>query len=157
MEKLKRVVGIAFVENGKLLIVRSKRSATTNSWTLVGGGIETNETEIEAALREVNEEIGQGFEFCEEDLLPIMCFKELAASDNDVIIEMNMYLATKKIHVNLIPNDEILAYHWYKLGETEYNLSSSIGDHFLPYAIQKGLIYWFQKKEIFLVDLAKFL
>ena len=141
MEKLKRVVGIAFVENGKLLIVRSKRSSATNSWTLVGGGIESGETEITAALREVNEEIGQGFEFCEEDLLPIMCFKELAASDSDVIIEMNMFLATKKIHVQLIPNDEILEYHWYKLGDTNFNLSSSIRDHFLPYAIQKGLIF----------------
>ncbi len=140
MEKLKRVVGIAFIENGKLLIVRSKRSSKTNSWTLVGGGIENGETEITAALREVNEEIGQGFEFCEEDLLPILCFKELAASDSDVIIEMNMFLATKKIHVDLIPNDEILEYHWYSIGEVNYNLSSSIIDHFMPYAIQKGLI-----------------
>ena len=141
MEKLKRVVGIAFVEEGKLLIVRSQRSTATNSWTLVGGGIETGETVITAALREVNEEVGQGFEFCEEDLLPIMCFKELAASDNDVIIEMNMFLATKKIHVDLIPHDEILEYHWYKLGETNFNLSSSIREHFLPYAIQKGIIF----------------
>lgn len=141
MEKLKRVVGIAFVDNGKLLIVRSQRSNTTNSWTLVGGGIESGETEITAALREVNEEVGQGFEFCEEDLLPILCFKELAASDSDVIIEMNLFLATKKIHVELIPNDEIIEYHWYKLGDTNFNLSSSIRDHFLPYAIQKGLIF----------------
>lgn len=141
MEKLKRVVGIAFVEDGKLLIVRSLRSNTTNSWTLIGGGIEAGETEITAALREVNEEVGQGFEFCEEDLLPIMCFKELAASDSDVIIEMNMFLATKKIHVELKPNDEILEYHWYKLGDKNFNLSSSIMEHFLPYAIQKGIIF----------------
>lgn len=141
MEKLKRVVGIAFIEDGKLLIVKSHRSDTTHSWTLVGGGVETGETEITAALREVNEEVGQGFEFCEEDLLPIMCFKEAAASDSDIIIEMNMFLATKKIHVSLIPNDEIMEYHWYSLGETEYNLSSSIRDHFLPYAIQKGLLF----------------
>lgn len=140
MEKIKRVVGIAFVEDGKLLIAKSVRSSMTNSWTLVGGGVETGETEITAALREVNEEIGQGFEFCEEDLLPIMCFKETAASDSDIIIEFNMFLALKQIHVSLIPNDEILDYHWYKIGETEYNLSSSIVDHFLPYAIQKGII-----------------
>lgn len=140
-EKLKRTVGIAFIENGKLLIVKSARSNKTNSWTLVGGGIETGESEIEAALREVNEEIGQGFEFFEEDLLPVMCFKELAASDSDVIIEMNLFLATKQIHVSLIPNDEILDYHWYKIGETSYNMSTSITEHFLPYAIQKGLIY----------------
>ncbi len=140
MEKIKRVVGVAFVEDGKLLVVKSIRSSMTNSWTLVGGGVETGETEITAALREVNEEIGQGFEFCEEDLLPIMCFKEAAASDSDITIEFNMFLALKPIHVSLIPNDEILDYHWYKIGETEYNLSSSIVDHFLPYAIQKGII-----------------
>ena len=140
MEKVKKVVGVAFVEDGKLLIVRSVRSSTTNSWTLVGGGVETGETDIMAALREVNEEIGQGFEFCEEDLLPIMGFKEAAASDSDITIEMNMFLATKPIHVSLIPNDEILEYHWYSLGETEYNLSSSILEHFLPYAVQKGLL-----------------
>ena len=140
MEKFKRVVGVAFVEDGKLLIVKSVRSSMTNSWTLVGGGVETGETVITAALREVNEEIGQGFEFCEEDLLPIMCFKEAAASDSDVTIEMNMFLATKKIHVNLIPNDEILDYHWYTIGDEGYNLSSSILEHFLPYALQKGLL-----------------
>ncbi len=141
MEKIKRVVGVAFIEDGKLLIVRSVRSSTTNSWTLVGGGVETGESEITAALREVNEEIGRGFEFCEEDLLPVMCFKEAAASDSDVTIEMNLFLAQKDIHVSLIPNDEILDYHWYKIGETEYNLSSSIRDYFLPYAIQKGLLF----------------
>jgi len=148
MEKLKRVVGIAFLENGKLLIVKSKRSNTTNSWTLVGGGIESGETEITAALREINEEIGQGFEFCEEDLIPIMCFKEAAASDSDIIIEMNMFLSKKTIHVKLIPNDEIIDYHWYSLGETNYNLSSSILDHFIPYAIQKGLIFLQNEKKL---------
>jgi len=140
MEKIKKVVGIAFVENGKLLIVKSVRSSQTKSWTLVGGGVETGETEINAALREINEEIGQGFEFCEEDLLPIMCFKEAAQSDSDVIIEFNMFLACKSIHVSLIPNDEILDYHWYSIGDMDYNLSSSIIDHFIPYAIQKGLL-----------------
>lgn len=141
MEKIKKVVGVAFVDSGKLLIVKSVRSSTTNSWTLVGGGVEPGETEIIAALREVNEEIGRGFEFCEEDLLPIMCFKELAASDSDVTIEMNLFLSQKPIHVSLNPNDEILDYHWYKIGESEYNLSSSIRDYFLPYAIQRGIIF----------------
>ena len=32
--------GIAFVEDGKLLIVQSHRSSQTNSWTFVGGGVE---------------------------------------------------------------------------------------------------------------------
>ena len=97
MEKIKKAVGVAFIEDNKLLIVKSVRSSKTNTWTLVGGGVETGETEITAALREVNEEVGQGFEFCEEDLVPILGFKEAAISDFDVTIEMNLFLATKPI------------------------------------------------------------
>lgn len=141
MEKIKKVVGVAFIQNGKLLLVKSKRSNETNSWTLIGGGVETGETEILAALREINEEVGQGFEFNEEDLIPVMCFKEAAQSDSDVTIEMNIFMTNKEIHVTLNPNDEIMDYHWYKIGEKDYNLSSSIRDYFLPYAIQKGLLF----------------
>ena len=34
---IQKVVGIAFVEDGKLLIVQSHRSSQTNSWIFVGG------------------------------------------------------------------------------------------------------------------------
>lgn len=37
---IQKVVGVAFIENGKLLIVQSHRSSKTNSWTFVGGGVE---------------------------------------------------------------------------------------------------------------------
>ena len=37
---IQKVVGIAFIEDGKLLIVQSLRSSKTNSWTFVGGGVE---------------------------------------------------------------------------------------------------------------------
>ena len=33
---MQKVVGVAFIENGKLLIVQSHKSSKTNSWTLVG-------------------------------------------------------------------------------------------------------------------------
>lgn len=141
MEEVKKTVGVVFIDDGKVLIVKSVRSSTTNSWTLVGGGVEDGETDVVAALREVSEEIHNGFTIHEEDLRPLMCFKETASSDPALIIEMSVFVCVKKIDVELIPNEEILQYHWYKIGETEYNLSSSIRDHFLPYAIEKGLIY----------------
>ncbi|MEG0794409.1 MAG: NUDIX domain-containing protein [Bacilli bacterium] len=141
IENIKKVVGAAFIEDGKLLIVQSKRSSRTNSWTFVGGGIEKGETEIEACIREVGEEIHNNFTINESNLTPVMCFKESAASDPTLTIEMNVFICNKKINVDLIPNEEILHYHWFKIGETEYNLSSSIRDHFLPFAIEKGLIF----------------
>lgn len=53
---------------------------------------------------------------------------------------MTVFLSKKKIDVPLTTNDEILHYHWYKLGKN-YNISSSIGDLFLPYAKKNNLIY----------------
>lgn len=37
---IQEVVGIAFIKNGRLLIVQSKKSKKTNSWTVIGGGVE---------------------------------------------------------------------------------------------------------------------
>ena len=134
-----KVVGIAFVENGKLLIVQSHKSSKTNSWTFIGGGVEEGETLIEAAIREVNEEIHNDFKIKGENLHQILSFKEHASSAPNKIIEMNVFLCDKKIDVPLTTNEEILHYHWYKIGE-DYNISSSIKDHFIPYAIKNKII-----------------
>ena len=136
---IQKVVGIAFVENGKLLIVQSHKSSKTNSWTFIGGGVEEGETLIEAAIREVSEEIHNDFKIKEENLHQILSFKEHAASDPNKIIEMNVFLCDKKIDVPLTTNEEILHYHWFKVGE-DYNISSSIKEHFIPYAIKNKII-----------------
>ena len=142
MEKVKKVVGIAFIQDGKLLIVQSVRSSKSNLWTMIGGGVEEGESEVEAAIREVSEEIHNGFTILEEDLKPVMSFKECAASDPDLTIHMTMFLCTKPLdNVVLSANQEILRYHWYKLGEKEYKISSAIRDHFLPFAINEGIMY----------------
>ena len=141
MRSLKNVVGIAFIRDGKLLIVQSVRSSKNNVWTLIGGGVNDGETEVEAAIREVGEEIHNGFEIYEEDLKPVMCFKECAASDPDLDIVMTMFICTKDIDTYLSPDFEILKYHWYKLGDTDYKISSAIRDHFIPFAINEGIMY----------------
>ena len=141
MEKIKNVVGVAFIKDGKLLILQSVRSSKNNIWTLVGGGVEDGETEVEAAIREVREEIHNGFEIHEEDLIPVMCFKEAASSDPELTIIMTMFICTKEIDTYFSPDFEILRYHWYKLGESKYKISSAIRDHFIPFAVNEGLMY----------------
>lgn len=142
MKREKKVVGIAFIQDGKLLIVQSVRSSKNNIWTLVGGGVEKGETEVEAAIREVREEIHNGFEIKEEDLIPCMCFKECASSDPELDIMMTMFICTKSLEGVCLTSDfEILRYHWYKVGDNNYKISSAIRDHFLPFAISEGLIY----------------
>ena len=51
---------------------------------------------------------------------------------------MHVFLAHKKIDVPLIPNEEILIYHWYTPKE-KYNVSNSIRD-FLEYAKENNII-----------------
>lgn len=140
--KVKRVVGVAFIKDGKLLIIQSVRSSKNNIWTLVGGGVEDGETEVEGAIREVREEIHNGFSVLEEDLKPLMCFQECAASDPSLTIQMTIFLCNKSLdNVCLSADFEVLKYHWYKIGETHYKISSAIRDHFLPFAISEGLIF----------------
>ena len=142
MEKIKKVVGVAFIKEGKLFIVQSVRSSKNNIWTLIGGGVNDGETEVEAAIREVKEEIHNGFEIREEDLKPVMCFKEAAASDPNLTILMTIFICNKSLDdVHVSADFEILKYHWYKVGDSKYKISSAIRDHFLPFAISEGLIY----------------
>ncbi len=136
---IQEVVGIAFIKNGRLLIVQSKKSKKTNSWTFIGGGVEVGETLEQAAIREVSEEIHNGFTINEENLVKLLTFIEQAASNPSKKIRMTVFLCTKEIDVPLIPNEEILEYHWYKNGE-DYNVSSSIKEHFYPYAEKNKII-----------------
>ncbi len=136
--KNKEVVGIAFIENNKLLIVQSRKSSKTNSYTFIGGGVEEGETLIEAAKREISEEIHSGFTINDDELELVFEQTEQAASDPNLTISMHVFLAHKKINVPLVPNDEILIYHWYSLGEN-YNISNSIRD-FLKFALQNNIM-----------------
>jgi len=136
-----QVVGIAFIREGKLLISKSKKSAKNNKYTLVGGKIEEGETIIQAAIRECKEELGEEFEIEESQLKPILNFREHAASDYNLIIEMNILLSQKDIDIEIVPHREIIEYRWFELGEDEEILSSSISKHFLLFAKNEGIMY----------------
>jgi len=138
---MKEVVGVAFFKNGKLLISQSKKSAKNNKYTLVGGGIEGDETLLQAAVRECQEEIQNGFDISENDFELLTEFTEHAASDYNLMIHMHILLAKKDIDVELKPNEEILKYHWFSEGEDESILSVSISQHLLPIAREKKLFY----------------
>ncbi|MBE6155025.1 MAG: NUDIX domain-containing protein [Firmicutes bacterium] len=138
MSNIQKVVGIAFIKDKKLLIVQSKKSSKTNSYTFIGGGVEEGETIIDAAVREVSEEIHNGFTIEPTELELVMTKQEKAASDPNKTIEMNMFIAKKEINVKLVPNEEILIYHWYSLDE-DLNVSNSIKD-FIDYAKKNNIL-----------------
>ena len=141
MDNLIYVVGTAFVKDGKLLISMSQRSAKKGRYTLVGGGVEKGETFKEAARRECQEEIANGFDIKEEELKEILNFREPALSDPTLTIEMHMMLALKEVDVPLEPNDEIIEYKWFSLNDDRSQLASAIRDHFIPWAIENNIMY----------------
>ena len=141
MEEYFLVVGTAFIRDGKLLVSMSQRSAKKGKYTLVGGGVEPGETVKEAARRECQEEIANGFDIQEDELKEILCFREPALSDPDLLIEMHLFLALKDVDVELRSNAEIKMYHWYSLGENDKALSSTIREHLIPWAKESNLMY----------------
>ncbi len=135
---IKDVVGIAFIKDNHLLVVQSKKSSKTNSYTFIGGSVEEGETILEAGVREVSEEIHSGFTITKDDLELVLEKEEQAASDPSKRIRMHIFIAHKEIDVPLIPNEEILIYHWYQIGD-DIKVSNSIKD-FLEYAQKSNLM-----------------
>ena len=133
------IVGIAFLKDKKLLIVQSAKSARNNSYTLVGGGVEKGERILEAAIRECHEEVDNALKINENDFEFLTSYQEPAASDPNLFIKMNVYLANKNIDGIVNCNPEIISYKWYQMGDSE-NVSSSIKEHFLPFAIKNKLM-----------------
>ncbi len=135
----KKVVGIAYINNGKLLTCMSQKSSKVGNYTLIGGGVEAGETIEETAIRESIEELN--FEPQLSDLELILSFSEKSASDPNLTIDMNMFLYLKEFNHDLVTNEEIIKFKWYDISEDSSHLSNSIKDHLLPYAIEKGLLY----------------
>ncbi len=130
---MKKVVFVAFIQEKKLLVVKSVRSAKQNLYTLVGGLVEEDETLLEAAVREVKEEINQEFDIRQRDFVELFKFVEGAASDPEMIIEINVLLSKKEIDVEIKPDLEILDYKWISVDEKDLNLSSSITEYIIPW------------------------
>lgn len=135
----KNIVGVAFINDNKLLIVKSAKSAKNNLFTLVGGSVEEGESIIEGAIRECHEEVDYNLDIKASDLQFITSYVEPAASDPGLIIKMHIFLSYKKIEDLPNCNPEIIAYKWYKIGDDE-NVSSSIKEHFIPYAINHKIL-----------------
>ncbi|MEG0025892.1 MAG: NUDIX hydrolase [Bacilli bacterium] len=133
------IVGVAFINNNKLLIVKSVKSAKDNLFTLVGGGVMADESLLAGAIRECHEEVDYNLDIKEEDLTFITSYIEPAASDSSLLIKMHIYLARNKIVTIPNCNPEIIEYKWYQVGD-DLNISSSIKKYFLPYAIKNKIL-----------------
>lgn len=132
-----RVVGTMFFENEKILIDKPRKR---NTYQMVGGRVEDNETPLEAAIRECYEELGNEAIFNEQDFELKMEFDEIATSDGITPIHFYVYQYNGKLKGKLNTSEEIESFLWYDSSEGTEILSNTLKNEVIPYCLQKKLI-----------------
>ena len=118
-------VGLAVVQDGKLLVVRKRG---TDVFILPGGKPEGNERELETLERELEEELGCGME---RPMLRAV-FSDIAAGSSDAVVVVRLYTAS--LVGDPKPQSEIEQLAWVDLRRpSNLLLAPSIRNGILPY------------------------
>ena len=132
-----QVVGTMFFENEKLLIDKPRKR---NTYQMIGGRVEENESPLEAAIRECYEELGSEAIFNEEDFELIMEFDEIATSDGVTPIHFYVFQYKRELKGKLNTSEEIESFLWYDSSKGTDILSNTLKNEVVPYCLQKKLI-----------------
>lgn len=131
-----KVVGTMFFKDRKLLIDKPRKR---NTFQMIGGRVEENETPLEAAIRECTEELGENAKFDKTKFELVMEFDEIATSDGITKIHFYVYKYNGTLEGNLTTSDEIERFLWYTTKEKEI-LSNTLNNEVIPYCITNNLI-----------------
>lgn len=131
------VVGTMFFEQEKLLIDKPRKR---NTFQMVGGRVEEDETPLEAAIRECHEELGKNAIFDSDKLELVMEFDEIATSDGKTPIHFYVYKYNGKLEGQLEESEEIEKFLWYDTTQKEVELSNTLKNEVVPYCKKKQLI-----------------
>lgn len=126
------VVSMCFKENNKFIIAMPRSSKKTKKYTLIGGKVNKEDKDIyDAVIRECKEELN--VELKKEEFKLLLEFTEKAGSDPNLTISMHMFITNHKIDSLPLPNEEVLEYKWFTIGDDEEELCDSIKLHLLPF------------------------
>ena len=134
---MKKVVGTMFFKENKLLIDKPKKRPT---YQMIGGGVEDNETPLEAAIREIHEELGSKAIFNPDDLELVMEFDEIATSDGITPIRFYVYKYNGDLEGELTLSEEIEKFMWYDTTKGTDILSNTLKNEVVPYCLNNDLI-----------------
>ncbi len=129
LRTIKRDIVGAFIfsSDGKLLLGKNiKGGVYPDHWVIPGGGIEPNETKIDALKREIKEETGIDITTAEieqiEGVLNGQSEKVLRETGEKVLVDMDFYnfkvtLQEKTDTVELIHEDDFTDAQWFDVKE----------------------------------------
>lgn len=135
---MKQVVGTLFFKEGKLLIVKPRKRPT---FQLVGGSVEKGEEILNAAIRECHEELGMLAHFDESKFRFLMDFDEIASSDPNLKIHMNIFVYDGELTGEFTTSEEIGTFMWIGKDDDTTVLSNTLKNEIIPYCIENNLIY----------------
>jgi|GEM_PF-1570338 len=133
--KIIHKIAAVVVQDDKFLMVRKHGK---DVWTSLGGHPEGNESEEEALLREIEEEMG-----CDAALIKKLGDFEAPAAHDDAIVKLSTYLVelSGEIHFD---DPELAEYKFLAKDYTDdgIKLPASIEELVLPYCIKEGILDW---------------
>ncbi len=134
MEIIHKIAAVV-IQNNKFLMVRKKGK---DIWTNLGGHPEEGETEQQALLREIKEEMG-----CDGEIEKKLGDFEAPAAHDNAVVKLSTYLV--KLQGPIIFEDPEL--EEYKFIDKNYEqegikLPASITEKVLPYCISEKLLDW---------------
>ncbi len=131
------VVGTMFFKDNKLLIDKPRKRQT---YQMVGGRVEDNETPLQAAIRECHEELGNKVKFDNTNFELVMDFDEIATSDPNIKIHFYVFKYNGIFEGKLTTSDEIESFLWYDSSMGTEILSNTLKNEVVPYCIKNNLI-----------------
>lgn len=134
MKEIHKIAAIV-IKGNKILMVRKKGK---DIWTCLGGKPESNETEDEALLREIQEEV-----HCDAIILKKLGDFNAPAVFDDAIVKLSTYLVELNGEINLDdPELEECKFISKNYKESGIKLPISVEKYIIPFLINEGLLDW---------------
>ena len=118
---MKIIVGGIIEKEGKILLVQEKQERCYGKWNLPAGHLDSNESIMQGAIREIKEETG-----CDVELTGIANIANRILKDD---IMVTIVFSTKLVNETIRINpEEILDVKWWNIEDVLNNMDNDLRD-----------------------------